>query len=301
MAWWGRHEPTVDQPDPELPPLGRRDAVRFRAEAMAAFRRQGLETTYAAGTLHAMGSLRFPLHRLATLAAQTPPRRWPHLLDSHAAVLVAAEQQPVPEPQQLSTSLHLSIWPKAGLPWAPDHSRRVTDDLVALPALDRPDTVTTAGTADQVRAWGGWPHVERIGLANLARLRSDEVLTLGEHYPGQAVHVVLGGYFTASRLLVLDGVLAGELGVERPPHGAVVAVPRRGLLVVHVVRSLDVIGAIPRMLALASSEVRRPEGISPHLYFWRDGRLQRITRLDDDGSPVVEVTGEFADALSEVT
>ncbi len=300
MRWWGRRETIVEQPDSDLPSLGRVAAGRFRAEAMAAFRRQGIETTYAAGTLHAMGSLRFPLHRLASMAAQTPQRRWPQLLDDHARVLVAAERQPTPRQETLAASLHLSLWPLAGLPWAPDHARAVTDDLVALPAIDQPDTVTTAGHADQVLAWGGWPTVERIGLANLAALRSDDVLTLGQQHAGQAVHALIGGYFTASRLLVLDRVLSAELGVERPAHGAVVAVPHRGLLVVHVLRSLDVVGAIPRMLALASAEVRRPEGISPHLYFWRDGRVQRISRLDDDSSPVVEVTGEFADALAEI-
>lgn len=298
----GRGSPQDGARDPDLPALELEAGRRFRAAAMAAFRSHGVETTYAAGELHAVGDARFPLHNVSVQAAGTPERDWPRMLARHAAILIAAQRAGPPPAEDLQQRLYLSLWQRATVPWHPDHAIEVADDLVALPALDLPDTVQTAGAADQVAQWGGWDQVRRFGLANLARDRPEQVLTLGgQRSSGEAVQVLAGGYFTASRLLVLERVLAQDLGVERPGHGAVVAVPNRDLLAVHVLRSLDVVGAVPGMLALAAGEFARPGGISRHLYFWRHGQVQRITRIGTDDEAVVEVTGEFARALAELS
>ena len=305
MGWLrrgGREQPDEAARDPDLPALGAEAGRRFRAAAMAAFRSHGVETTYAAGELHALGDARYPLHNVSVQAAGTPERQWPQLLARHAAILIAAQRAAPPEEAQLHRRLYLSLWHRPDVPWVPDHALDVADDLIALPALDLPDTVQTAGAADQVAQWGGWARVRELGLANLARERADEVLTVGgPRSPAEAVQVVVGGYFTASRLLVMDRVLAQDLGVERPAHGAVVAVPNRQLLAVHVLRGLDVVGAVPGLLAFAAGEVGRPGAISRHLYYWRDGHVQRITRIGTDGTAVVEVTGEFARALGELS
>lgn len=299
----GRPDQPHDPRDGELPALNTAQALRFRAAAMQAFRRAGVETTYAAGMLHGVGGLRFPLANISRQAAGVAERDWPSLLGRHAEILVRAEAdaQRAPTDATLEESLYLSLWQRDSLPWPVDLLIEVADDLVALPALDLPETVTTSGRTQQVAGWGGWERVRRTGLANLARLRAEEVITLGpEREPDSAVHLVAGGYFTASRLLVLERVLSQDLGIENPRHGALVVVPNRTLLGVHVLRSAAVFDAATGMLALAAGESEQPSGISAQLYYWRNGQVSRLSRAGTDGAPFVAVHGAFADALAEL-
>ncbi len=303
MGWFGRRgggsEPTPGGiPDPDLPALDAEQGQRFRVEAMAAFRRRGVETICDAGVLEAIGGVRYPLHNISAQAAAAPERDWPRLLDHHAAILLAHEHEPVETPEQVAGSLYLGLWQRGDLPFEPDLAIPLADDLLAVPARDFPETVKTAGKADQVDVWGGWEVVRQQALRNLAGLRSDETMTLGDE-PGSRVLLSIGGYFNASRLLVLERVLSQDFGIELPPLGALVAVPNRSLLAIHVPTGPEIVAAISGLLNLARGESTGQGGISPHVYYWRQGRLQRISHQGDEGTSI-RVEGMLGELFTEL-
>jgi len=84
--------------------------------------------------------------------------------------------------------------------------------------------------------------------------------------------------FGASRLLLLDELLAEALLVERPSHGTLVVVPNRHLLAVHVLESVRAIPAALGLLGeLAVVEHRIAEPLSPWVYFRAsDGHLSLL-------------------------
>ncbi|WP_248961502.1 hypothetical protein [Sphaerisporangium perillae] len=61
------------------------------------------------------------------------------------------------------------------------------------------------------------------------------------------------------------------------PDGLIVAIPRPGEMIVHPIGGLSVMRAIERLWLLAHREYRaHDDGLSPHVYWWNDGRLTRI-------------------------
>lgn len=91
----------------------------------------------------------------------------------------------------------------------------------------------------------------------------------------------------ASRLLILDELLAALLHVERPSHGVLVIAPNRHLLAVHVLTRLDAVApALQLMSELALVEHRLAGPVSPWVYYRDvDARLGLLTPSVDPASP----------------
>lgn len=124
---------------------------------------------------------------------------------------------------------------------------------------------------------GGPTLCRRIAMDGLRALRQPqhETLTAGR---AKVESFVADDVFGASRLLVLDELLAETLLVERPSHGTLVVVPNRHLLAVHVLASVRAIPAALGLLGeLAVVEHRIAEPLSPWVYFRAaDGRLSLL-------------------------
>ena len=94
--------------------------------------------------------------------------------------------------------------------------------------------------------------------------------------------------------------LAG-IGIERPAHGVLLAVPNRHLLAVHVLGGLGVVTALQTLTRLAAGEHdSRPGPVSPHVYYRAaDGRVEQVTFPEPDGRGVgVHVRGLLAEAFA---
>ncbi len=124
---------------------------------------------------------------------------------------------------------------------------------------------------------GGPALCRRVATDGLRALRQPqhETLTAGR---AKVESFVADDVFGASRLLVLDELLAEILLVERPSHGTLVVVPNRHLLAVHILESVRAIPAALGLLGeLAVVEHRIAEPLSPWVYFRAsDGRLSLL-------------------------
>ena len=297
----GVPSPPAD-PDEALPMLDRQDATQLAALAREAFAEVGLETTLdEPGVLRGADGHRFGLWNLAATVATLPRRDWPAQARQHARLMVEAHSTAeVTDLDSVRDRILLKLAAREELPFSPPaYAVDVAPGLVGLVAVDHPTHVQTIGKDSALDPLGGWDAVRDVALGNLRRLRSQERHeVLGDDAePTSRVHVFVGDFFGASRLIVLDDVLRDELGVERPAHGALVAVPHRHVLVVHVVQGPGVVSALRLMAGFAAGEHAGAAGsLSPHVFHARHGRIEQVTETGP-GGPSVHVRGSLQDAF----
>lgn len=316
MAWFRRSGARPDdpeggvpaspplEPDPVLPVLSRDDAARLVALTREAFAEQGRETMPDGhGALVGQGHV----HGLTNLAATlslVPRRQWPDLVRRHVGTMLQAHD--TVEPAGLDEARDLLLVKLRAVDEIPEprptYAPEVLPGVLAVAALDYPTHVSELLSDERVDELGGWDAVREVAWDNLRRLPAPARQDLhgSPEDPDTVVHVLTTeDFFGASRLLLLDEVLAG-LGVERPAHGVLVVVPNRHLLAVHVLRGAGVVTAIDVLVRMAAGEhAGRPGPVSPHVYFRAaDGRVQQVTSVEDDGTTAVRVDGALAEAFA---
>ncbi|WP_188037307.1 hypothetical protein [Actinotalea sp. JY-7885] len=280
-------------PDPDLPVLDRHRAALLRAGAREAFAAAGVETTPDGAVLRGIEAV-YGLDNVAAAAARLPEHEWPELFARHARTMIGAlGPDPFAGLDDVPSHLFLRLLPTDALP-AEGPRRHVVGDLVAVAAVDHPEHVRTLAAGPAVDELGGWDVVERLGLANLRTQRAEMTAELAF-----GVRLSTGGFFHASRVLVMEHLLAEDFRLETPRHGVLVAVPNRHLVVVHPVTEWDIVGALETMLRVTREEVTAVGTLSPHLYFWRDGAWEQVTRLGSDRVSV-DATGMLGAALEEL-
>lgn len=298
-------EPSADGPrDPNLPMLSVPQAAALGQLAERAFRAHGLPATYEGDGTLATGETRFGLHNLASMVSGVPWRDWPHLVDGHAAAMAGAQAaeddaRPVPEQQKL-----LKLRAASDLPFPPEFAAESgLPGILALPAVDRPTHVREILKQEDVDALGGLDAFREAGLANLRTLPAPQHFAVesDEERADSTVHVFAAeDFFGASRVLVLDHLLATVLKTERPQHGCLVAVPNRHLLAVHLLSGAGVVAALTAMAKIADGEQDAPGPISREVFYLPpEGRGQQVTEYGEDGLRVI-VDGPFADAFARL-
>lgn len=161
----------------------------------------------------------------------------------------------------------LRLYEEENVPGVPIVSWPVADRLVAVLSFDLPDTVISVRQGDRAR----WDVDDRelfdVALANVeraGRLQGGSV-DIGR---GTELHVLEGPheFFAATHALLLEDYL----GDAATPHGAVVAVPHRHVVLYHPIVDLRAVRAIQQMIASTSRMYTEgPGSISADLYWWR--------------------------------
>ncbi|MCL2422440.1 MAG: hypothetical protein FWD11_00870 [Micrococcales bacterium] len=148
------------------------------------------------------------------------------------------------------------------------------------PALRQVEVLVTDTTISEPvdpMTHGGSDLCRRAAMDGLRALRrpKHKTITAG---PATVETFIADDVFGASRLLMLDELLAETLLVERPSHGTLVVVPNRHMVAVHILESVRSIPAALRILGeLAVAEYRIGEPLSPWVYFRAaDGRLSLL-------------------------
>ncbi len=312
MRWFRRRASDDDgvpgppaDPDPVLPVLSRDDAATLVALTRRTFAEHGRETVpdgdgalVGDGLVHGLGNL-------AAVVAQLPRRQWPEAVARHVRTMIEAHATAEPATLEQARPLLLpKLRPLVSLDAGrPSYAPEPLPGILAVAALDYPTHVSELLSDERVAALGGWDAVRDIAFDNLRRLPAphhDEI----DSDPARtdaAVHLLAtDDFFGASRVLLLDEVLAG-IGIERPAHGVLLAVPNRHLLAVHVLGGLGVVTALQTLTRLASGEHdARPGPVSPHVYYRAaDGRIEQVTFPEPDGRGVgVHVRGLLAEAFA---
>ncbi|GAA5067442.1 hypothetical protein HNP84_005639 [Thermocatellispora tengchongensis] len=264
----------------------------------------GYESTFAAdgATLLLSGPREFSV-RLTGLrreAARRTREDWPMLVSEHLAHAVAVVDEPLDacDLGQVRPLLRVRVFLADEIEGARVVGRHLSSDLVEVL------TVGYGGAVRPVRPEeaGCWPipAAQALDLA-LRNARDDERLSVSRRD--------LGGVAAWQ----LDGPTAGATAHLRhlddylpvPDDGVLVAVPAPGTLLVHPVEGIGVVRAIERMRLHAQREVDgREDGLSPQVYWWRDGRLTLIRAdvIAQDGQVrlVVAPPPEFARLLAAI-
>lgn len=305
-----RHGAHVARHDAILPPLSVDEARWLVAKASAAMRSGGAEVTYdGSGSLSGMDGRRYGLGNLAVMLSNAPRRRWPGTVARHVETLLEAQKRPTPRTlADIQDIVVARITPTGpitsrDIPRPPRYAPSLGPDLHVLAALDYPTHVTTLGADDALDAFGGWEAVGPYAEANLRRLPPPvhSVLHGDEDRTDTGVHLFTSDDFHgASRVLLLDELLATYAGTEAPAHGALFVVPNRHVLAAHPVEGLGVIAAARLLVQIVQIEHEDAPGpVSPHVYYRAaDGAVERISRIEDDGRFVMDASGSFGSALA---
>ena len=307
MAFWRRSEP--EQRDPEFEFLTLQQGARLRELTREAFAEAGVEVVPHSQYLEASDGRQFGLFNVAATCGQANggESEWPEIVRAHVATTLRSLEAPdlsdLPEEDVLACT-YLRVMGTTTLPpqWREwySYARPLAGDLVEVLALDLPDSVTVLRDEDVARF--GEERLREAGRRNLLADPVDSYEVAGEPGSGGAIHVVEGeSFFTASKLLVFQELLQATRGDGDLPHGAVVSVPIRHMVVFHPVEDIDVIGAVQRLTGLTASMFdEAPGGVSPFVYWWRDGELTQLTGVDEEGRLSVSVGEEFTAVLNEL-
>lgn len=297
-------DPILDQPDDHLLPLTIGDARDLTELARSAFAAEGLEVV-PDGRGALIGDQRtFGLANLAALVAQHPRRRWPNLARRHARGVLAVhegDEDPL-DIEAIRPNILLKLRPGDDLEQVATYAPEILPGILLLVAIDHPDHVRELFSDETIEELGGWEELRDIALGNLRRLGppDHETIQADPAEPDSTVHLFgSDDFFGAARLAILPEVLA-HVGIERPSHGTLIAVPNRHLLLVHPLEGPGLVSAVQLMVRLASSEYHGHTGpLSPQVFYRSaDGEVQQVTMRDEDTQTVeVHVAGPFAQAF----
>lgn len=291
--------------DLHLPAVSRNDAIALTRLARDAFLSRGVETIGdGQGALVAMDGRHYGLTNLAAAVAHEPRPAWGGLVEQHVAGLL--DSHDVPEPQSLD-EVRSQVYPR--LRWAedlpdpaPSYPSRPLPGVAELLAIDYPNHVAELLSDEAVDRLGGWPVVREVALGNLRALPAmhQDTLRADQERVDSDVHVLTTeDFFGPSRVLILAEVLAG-VGIERPSHGVLVAVPNRHLLAVHALTGHGVVAALQLLARISTGEHDNQAGaVSRHVYYLpaSDGAAEQITTFAEDGTLSINVRGALADAF----
>ena len=163
-------------------------------------------------------------------------------------------------------------------------------------ALDLPTTVRTVSRAE-AEVWRLDPEdLLDIGRRNL-RASSKLAETVFPLEPGARLKVLTGDpYYAASHALFLDQYLRDDL-----PHGVLVGIPKRDMLLLHEIRDLGLMEAVTALLQLIVGMHRDgPGSLSPCLYWYHDGEFTVVPYEMDDDTLTLVPPDEFVELMDEL-
>ncbi len=186
---------------------------------------------------------------------------------------------------------------------APSYASRPLPGVVELAAIDHPTHVTDLLSDEAVERIGGWPAAREAAMANLRALPAlhQDTIRADPDRDDSAVHVLTtDDVFGPSRVLVLAEVLA-TLGIERPSHGLLVAVPNQQLLALHPVAGPGVVAALQLLARVSTGEhERHPGALSRHVYYVpaTGAAAEQVTSFAENGTLTIRVEGALAGAFA---
>lgn len=291
------------QPDAAVPFMSVDDAAQVRRLAQQAFAAAGTEVVVRPDHFAAANGAVFGLWNLAATCANAPggQREWPSIVSAHVrAVLAPTPALDSLDVAELMAHVVLRVY---GRDTIPDlgrftYCRSVADDLIEALVFDMPESV--AMLDDERVARLDLDEARAAGLEHLLREPVDRIESIQSRDLKVSFDVLLGGsVYTASRILAMTDLLRRVYGERDYPFGVLVTVAERhqvGLFAIDGPDALQAATAMARFAKLGYDDA--PGGISPHLYWWYDGALIRMSRVGTDGRILIEPSPEFLRVLT---
>ena len=253
--------------------------------------RRELKANGYVGVFSAPGEVTLPeqqitlgLVNLAQQCRRAPDIEWAPIVAHHITRIPQIDEMPN-DKQQVLPALRVLLVPDDYLPndIATLHSP-YAESVIATVVADLPSSVRSIAPSDLLewgmseddvwsRAWANTRrHPEPIDVATVEIAGGPMTVVHGENF------------YTASRVRWLED-LVGPVA----PFGALVAMPRRSTLLVHVIRDADVMNAVePLVLNARLLHLEGPRSVSAHVYWWRDGELRWVPTMFDEDDDRVE-------------
>lgn len=242
------------------------------------FANEGTEVSYdpEQGVGEALGA-HFSVHNMASNLALIEPDEWPDFVAWHFRHLKDGPPDiptEYPEVQKrLRVRLASGYWVDQ-LPFR-EIARPVADDLweVLMVTIDGgASTLPPEG----LEAWGEdmetvWSDARNNTLWDEPQERRSALKPTGERFTW-----IRGSWWVSTLLLDLGRYLS-----PRNPSGALAMVPVRDALFFHEIVDEGMVTSLRAMMEFGLDvHFKGPDSVSPHVYWWRDGQIQRVVACD---------------------
>ncbi|MEM9067404.1 MAG: hypothetical protein AAGE52_02830 [Myxococcota bacterium] len=226
------------------------------------------------------GGNQLGLQNIAQKCNASAKGSWPDVIAGHFASALGGTRELEDLEERLSDFeavkelIKARLYPRSMMKTVPrDHLVLwdVADDLVAMLALDLPNTVASVTPETRAKWELSDADLYRLALENVAKQDVPDVeeLDLGEGAKGRAL--IGDSFFVASHALHVSRF------VDPTEHGLLLGVPHRHALLIHRIVGIEVLVAINGMLMrLRHMHLEGPGSISDQLYWWREGELTRL-------------------------
>lgn len=235
---------------------------------------------------------------LADGCRRIPRREWPDYIERHLnasiSVLVggmAAVERLGEEFHRAAPLLKLRFYPEEYLDEkVPMVYQRLAEGLVLVLVYDLPQSIATV-PPDHLTAWDrSAEDVFQLALQNVRDLGKLEHTSI-DLPEGTTLEFLTDQRhsFAATQVLCLPEYLK-----TLPPHGVLVSIPGGGQVIFHRIESLQVMAALNTMLrTVPEVYLEAPRGISPDVYWWRDGGFTLLPVSREDGRIDFRPPAEF--------
>ena len=273
-----QHDPADSH---ELPGLSSAETEAFMDALGAELDALGAGWSVVDGALRLEGdSTEYGLTRVAQQWQEADPANRRDLLRDRLARLGGADDPPEIAPADMPALARPQLWAMEDVMEVADAviAREIADDLAVVLSVDLPTAVLSIGP-DDVRGTGMTE--DKLWQRAMAQLDDGEPIERRPLDDAGLVEVLVSdSHFLATQVLALEALL-GPL----PDHGALVAVPHRHMIALHVIQDATVLDAVGVMAPFTVEHFEEgPGSLSPHRYWWHDRRLELIRVDDDDGS-----------------
>lgn len=225
------------------------------------------------------GQVEFSVHNMAANLAKIHREQWPDYVAWHFGRLVDSGPPELPSRysevrKRLRVRLASDSWVEQ-LPFQ-KIARPVADDLHEVLMLSLDGTAVSV-PPESLDAWDEpldklWQDARENTLWDEPRERRMAIRPTGERFVW-----VRGSWWVASLLLDLGRYLS-----PRNPHGAAAMVPVRDALFFHEITDQGVADSVAGMMELGLQfHLEGPDSISPHVYWWRDGKIRRVVAYEN--------------------
>ena len=245
----------------------------------------------------------FGLQNIAQICQQADRDEWRDLITAHFDSIFEVKDEDnalrvqMDDFHRLKSQLRARLYPVDIVNHATEIIQRPgPEGTLEVLALDLPTTVRTVSRSE-ADAWGldvddlfdiGRQNLKATGMlkGNTIQLEQGTALTV---YTGDP-------FYAASHALIIDDYIQ-----NRSAHGVLVGVPKRDILIMHLIQNIGAMEAAGAMLQVIVGMHRDgPGSISPNLYWYHDGDFLALPYELEDQSLKFLPPDEFVELMDEL-